>query len=98
MSQYKVEADNAKNNFEIYTMTDKAQRDKMFAEHRVLGDEYEKQVVKFSGQRLVLGADGQPVYRQIVYTATGKGGKLNFGKPQLRPVYESTWSVGYPKD
>ena len=40
---------NPKNNFEIYTSTDKAQRDKLFQALRTSSDPFERQAVKFSG-------------------------------------------------
>ncbi len=81
---------------EVYTSHDKETRDKLYEELRAKGDENERQAVKFSGNELVLGEDGQPIYRQVNYTAHGKGGKINVGRPQRRLVYHSTWSVAHP--
>jgi len=81
---------------EVITTTDKAARDRMFREFRNSDDLMERQVVKFSSARPVISDSGEPQTYYVGYTATGKGGKLNFGKPQVRPVYETTYSVAYP--
>lgn len=94
MSQKKVNALDAKNNWEVITTTDKAARDRTFEDLRKNGNENERQVVKFSSVQLVEGR----VPRVVRYTALGKGGVVRVGKEQLRPVYESTWSVAYPRE
>lgn len=71
-------------NVEVITTTDKALRDRMFEEFRRDGNELEKQVVKFSSNELT---DAAP--RIVRYSPNAK--------PQLRPVYRSTWSVAYPR-
>jgi hypothetical protein len=86
------------NNYEVYTMTDKQKRDEMFEDFRKDGSPQERKAVKFSSNEPVLGADGEPLVLGRSYTATGKGGIINFGKTQLRPVYRSTWSVAYPRE
>lgn len=82
----------------VITTTDKAKRDDMYRQFRESGDEYEKQAVKFSGSQPKLNEFGEPDGKYISYTATGKGGKINVGRPQFRPAYESTWSVAYPEE
>lgn len=77
------------NNFEIITTTDKAQRDRMFTDLRKNGDEFEKQAVKFSSVEPVMKDDGQ-VMKFRFYP--GKKPRV-----QPRPVFESTWSVAYPR-
>ena len=49
--------DGTTNNFEVFTMTDKAKRDEMFMFYRNFGDENERQVVKFSGVEEVPNVD-----------------------------------------
>jgi hypothetical protein len=84
---------NPKNNFEIYTSTDKAQRDKLFQALRASSDPFERQAVKFSGVEPVIGADGLQALRRKQYFVSGaKAPRL-----QYRPVYQSTWSVAHPK-
>jgi hypothetical protein len=78
-------------NFETFTMTDKAKRDQVFKDLRANGTELEKQVVKFSGSRPVLQENGNPDYRLVFYR------KPNRGKCQVRFLFESTWSVAYPR-
>lgn len=75
------------NNFEVITTTDKAQRDRMFADFRKNGDELERQVVKFSGNQLV----GD----EIVKNYAGRDHGPESGR--TRQVFESTWSVAYPR-
>ena len=77
------------NNTEIITTTDKAQRDRLFEDLRKNGNELERQVVKFSGNQPVLGPDG----KQDGYWKLYEG----VGKPQFRPMFQSTWSVAYPR-
>ena len=77
------------NHFEVYTMTDKAKRDEMFDQLRASNDPWERQVVKFSGCRQVIGEKGEPIYTFVSYTAT---------KGYAHPVYQSTWSVAYPTE
>lgn len=76
-------------NMEVITTTDKAQRDRMFADLRQNGNELERQVVKFSSNEPVLGPDGEPDGYWKVYEKTGF--------PQWRPAFVSTWSVAYPR-
>jgi hypothetical protein len=76
----------------VITTTDKVQRDAIYKDLRENGDELEKQAVKFSGARLVEGAETGG----IRYCSLGKGGVTTVGKLQPRPVYESTFSVAYP--
>jgi hypothetical protein len=81
-----------RNNFEVRTTTDKQKRDEIFEDYRKDGSPQERKAVKFSSNE----PTGE--VRSINYTATGKGGKLNRGGVQLRPVYRSTWSVAYPRE
>jgi hypothetical protein len=69
---------------EVITTVDKSQRDRLFADLRLNGNELERQVVKFSGNELT---DAAP--RIVRYAPNAK--------PQYRPVYRSTWSVAYPQ-
>lgn len=107
MSQYKVDRINAVQNFEVYTMTDKAKRDRMYANFRANGDENERQAVKFSGCEIVLDNSGKPAYTVSGLTREESERFLNIDNkldPKttkelaklLRPVYRSTWSVAYP--
>ena len=84
-------------NFEVITTTSKEQRDQMFKDFRNSDDPLERQVVKFSGARPLMSGNNEHIVYQVRYTATGKGGVVNYGKPQPRPAYESTWSVAYPR-
>ncbi len=89
---------------EVLTMHDKSQRDRLFEDLRVNGNELEKQVVKFSGVEPVMvqnTADyevGQLI-DIIIYTkdgtrqATGRDKEKN---KQRRPRWRSNWSVAYP--
>jgi hypothetical protein len=88
---------NPKHEYEVYTSTDKAQRDRLFQALRTSSDPFERQAVKFSGVEPVIGDDGKQLIRDRVYTATGKGGLINLGHVQPRLVYRSTWSVAHPK-
>jgi hypothetical protein len=78
---------NPKHEYEVYTSTDKDQRDRLFQALRTSSDPFERQAVKFSGNQPKLGSDGKPTHRHV-----------NTGRPQLRTVYESTWSVAHPKE
>lgn len=49
------------NNFEVYTMTDKAKRDEMFRDLRANGNENERQAVKFSGWEPTMEGGGQKI-------------------------------------
>jgi hypothetical protein len=69
---------------EVITTTDKSQRDRLFADLCLNGNELERQVVKFSGNELTDAAS-----RIVQYAPNAK--------PQYRPVYRSTWSVAYPQ-
>ena len=84
---------NPKHEYEVYTSTNKDQRDTLFLALRASSDPFERQAVKFSGVEPVIGEDGQPIVLTKQYLAPGaKDAKL-----QLRPVYRSTWSVAHPK-
>lgn len=76
-------------NFEIITTTDKAQRDAMFKDFRENGNEFEKQAVKFSSVEPVM-KDGGQIMKFRFYP--GKKPRV-----QPRPVFQSTWSVAYPR-
>lgn len=86
------------NNFEIYTSVDKAKRDQLFAELRKNGDAYERQAVKFSGVQPVLGEDGLQLVDWVQYHAQVKGGQTAYGNLQMRPRWQSNWSVAHPID
>jgi len=88
---------NPKHEYEVYTSKDKAQRDRLFLALRTSGDPFERQAVKFSGNEPIMCEDGKQLTRVIRYEATGKGGEINYGRLQNRPVYRSTWSVAHPK-
>jgi hypothetical protein len=77
-------------NTEVITTTDKAQRDRMFEDLRRNGNELERQVVKFSGNQSVLGEEGTQEGRFVFYDRRQR-------KPQWRPLFQSTWSVAYPR-
>jgi hypothetical protein len=79
----------ADQNTTVVTTTNKAKRDAMFADLRANGNEFERQVVKFSGSQPVLGEAGTQEGRFIFYDKK----RLH---PQWRPLFESTWSVSYP--
>lgn len=86
-------------NMEVVTTVDKAQRDRIFTDLRKNGDELERQVVKFSGNQPVFREDGkqQSDVRQY-YPTFGKYRFLKFNpKVQIRPEFQSTWSVAYPR-
>jgi len=76
--------------FEVLTMADKDQRDRLFQELRD-GDENERKVIRFSSNEVT----GKSHF--IQYTALGKGGIVNHGVNQFRPEFRSTFSVAYPK-
>ena len=75
------------NNTEIITTTDKAQRDRLFEDLRKNGNELERQVVKFSGNEFV----GD----EVVKNYAGKDHGPEKGRTRL--VFQSTWSVAYPR-
>lgn len=79
---------------EVYTMTDKDQRDRTFEDLRKNGNELEKQVVRFSGNELVTEAVFQTPEWALRSPKTGMQRKLKMVK---LPVYRSTWSLAYPK-
>jgi hypothetical protein len=85
------------NNYDIITTTDKAKRDDIFRQMRESTDPLERASVKFSGNQPVLNEFGDPGGTSIQYQASGKGGKINYGRMQFRPYYESTWSVATPR-
>lgn len=80
------------NNTEVITTTNKDQRDRMFDDLRKNGNELERQVVKFSSNEPVF-VDGTPQCREVQYRLSGSKGP----KIQYRPLYQSTWSVAYPR-
>jgi hypothetical protein len=82
------------NNFEVYTMTDKAKRDQLFAQLRASDDQYERQVVKFSGFEPVMEGGQQKIAYVTYVDYPVKPPKTI--KLQARPVWRSTWSVAYP--
>lgn len=77
-------------NYEVTTTTDKSQRDRMFEDLHQNGNELERQVVKFSSNEPVLDATGQHAFKVVSPHASK-------GKPQIRWMYCSTWSVAYPR-
>jgi hypothetical protein len=84
-------------NYDVITTTDKAKRDDIFRQMRESTDPLERASVKFSGNEPVLNEDGTPQVAIIRYQATGKGGKINLGRRQSRPVMVSNWSVATPR-
>ena len=86
-------------NTEVITTTDKVQRDRLFEDLRKNGNELERQVVKFSGNQPVLKEDGTQQFDVRQYYPTfGKDRFLKFNpKVQIRPEFQSTWSVAYPR-
>jgi hypothetical protein len=76
------------NNTEVMEFTDKVVRDGAFEDLRKNGDEFERQVVRFSGCERVY-QDGIQAGELVWY----ERGKI----PQERPVYRSTWSLAYPR-
>jgi hypothetical protein len=87
-----------KNNYDVITTTDKAKRDDIFRQMRESTDPLERASVKFSGNQPILGEGGLPTSTIRQYTATGKGGKINLGRPQYRGLFVSTYSVATPRD
>jgi hypothetical protein len=88
-----------KNNYDTICTTDKAKRDDIFRQMRESTDPLERASVKFSGnERVAGGPEDWPVSPYVRYTASGKGGKINLGKPQRRPLFVSTYSVATPRD
>lgn len=96
--------DGSINTFEVYTMIDKAQRDKLFTEFRASTDPLERQVVKFSGvesvpvQNTADYSSGQLI-DLVVYTKDGTRQATGTDPEKLkqfRPRFRSTWSVAYP--
>jgi hypothetical protein len=86
-------------NTEVFTMSDKAQRDRMFEELRQSDDPLERQVVKFSGARPILDADGEPDF-EVLPNYAGRMSDPEDPKPKhyrIRWLFESTWSVAYPR-
>jgi hypothetical protein len=72
-------------NMETITTADKDQRDRMYADLRQNGDEFERQVVKFSDCELI----GEvKKYR--------RSGQLD-GPYEIRSVYRSVWGLAYPR-
>jgi hypothetical protein len=80
-------------NFEVITTVDKVQRDAMFEDFRENGNELELQVVKFSSNQPVLDENGEQAF------IVSSGGHRKGGLPQFkaRRVFQSTWSVAYPR-
>lgn len=71
------------NNFDVYTMTDKADRDDRYNRLRKSDDALERQVVKFSGAEIVLDNEGKPEY-----TVSASG--------EIKLKYRTTWSYAIP--
>jgi hypothetical protein len=80
--------ENAPDNFEVITTTDKAKRDQMFEDLRRNGDHLEKQVVKFSSNEPVLDEYGQQD-RAFIQTGSMNG--------RIRLKFRSIWSIAYPR-
>lgn len=78
-------------NFETFITTDKAKRDQVFNDLRTDGNALEKQVVKFSGCRPILQDNGHPEFRIVTYRNSAHA------KRQVRFMFESTFSVAYPR-
>jgi hypothetical protein len=74
---------------EVITMHDKDVRDRLFQDLRKNGNELERQVVKFSSNEPVMGEAEIQEGRFVFYDKRRR-------RPQWRPLYRSTWSVGYP--
>jgi hypothetical protein len=70
-------------NMEVITTADKDQRDRMYADLRQNGDEFERQVVKFS--------DCEPTGEKKVILV-GRATKMGF-----RLIYRSIWGLAYPR-
>jgi hypothetical protein len=85
------------NKYDVITTTDKAKRDEIFRQMRASDDPLERASVKFSGNQPVLVEEGLQAYTLKQYEMTGKGGKTNYGRPQQRGVFISTWSVATPR-
>jgi hypothetical protein len=81
---------NPKHEYEVYTSTDKVQRDRLFQALRTSSDPFERQAVKFSGAVPVLGEAGTQEGRFVFYDRR----RIH---PQRRPLFRSTWSVAHPK-
>jgi hypothetical protein len=79
------------NNFEIITTLDKDQRDRMYQDFKMNGNDLEKQAVKFSDCEPVLDESGNQKVKQISYDKAGPS------SVQTRPVYQTTYSVAYPR-
>ncbi len=88
----------SKDNFEVFTTIDKAKRDELFNELCRIGTPNEQQAVKFSGCQPVLNEFGEQAVSYVHYRALGKGGKVHIGKAQARPVWQTNYSVAYPRD
>jgi hypothetical protein len=71
------------NNTEIMTFPDKDARNRVYEDLRIHGDEFERQVVRFS--------DCEPTGEKRVVLA-GRGNRVGF-----RIVYRSTYSIAYPR-
>ena len=77
-------------NTEVITTHLKEARDKMYEDLRENGNEFERQVVRFSDcEQVNYEDDGSPEI-EFVWYEKGK-------TPQERPVYRSTWSLAYPR-
>jgi len=81
---------NPKHEYEVYTSTNKDQRDTLFLALRASSDPFERQAVKFSGVEPVLGEAGTQEGRFVFYDRRRI-------QPQWRPLFRSTWSVAHPK-
>jgi hypothetical protein len=90
-----------KNNYDVITTTDKAKRDDIFRQMRESTDPLERASVKFSGNEPVINDLVDPpvqLYAEVKYSAHVKGGNLQFGKSQQRPIWVSIYSVATPRD
>jgi hypothetical protein len=77
-------------NMEVFTTRDKSKRDELYRELRANGLPNEKQAVRFSGAQPVLDEDGNQKTRTVQY--------LGRGRTQIRPIWESNYSVAYPRE
>lgn len=78
-------------NMDVFTTVDKAKRDELYDELRKRGLPNERKVVKFSGVQAVLGEDGEQARYFVQYERVT-------GKLQTRFVWQSNFSVAYPRE